>query len=127
MLIFKNRTRGTEMKYKKDDILINKIFEAEPLSTINFFVVNGVEDDKYICKSQEEPSIEIPRDEIEDEFVSITEVYWYFEIYDFIKQRWSSTNTRMTIQEMAVEYGPYHDTLKWEPDLARGFRLKEQI
>lgn len=114
-------------KYKKDDILINKIFEAEPLSTINFLVVNGVEEDKYICKSEEEPSIEIPRDEIEDEFVSVTEVYWYFEIYDFIKQRWSSTNTRMTIQEMAVEYGAHHDTLKWEPDIARGFRLKEQI
>lgn len=114
-------------KYKKDDILINRIFESESISTINLLIVREVKDGKYICKSEKEPSIEIPIVEIEDEFVSVTEVYWYFEIYDFIKQRWSSTNTRMTMQEIAVEYGAYHDTLKWEPDLARGFRFKEKI
>lgn len=114
-------------KYKKDDILVNKIFESESISTINLLIIREVKDGKYICKSEKESSIEIPIAEIEDEFASVTEVYWYFEIYDFIKQRWSSTNTRMTIQEMAEEYGAHHDTLKWEPDLARGFRMKEKI
>ena len=39
-------------KYKKDDILINRIFESESISTINLLIVREVKDDKYICKSQ---------------------------------------------------------------------------
>lgn len=106
-------------KFKQGDVLVNKEENNKPNPTL--FLVEEVSDEGYMIDN----SIITDLETIENEFVSERDVLWYFEIYDYVTEKFYMRSTRMTMNEMDEEFGANHYTLSWKPMYNLGFRLKE--
>lgn len=106
-------------KFKVGDTLVS-IGAAEVQNPIKYKIM-GVQQDyyKFDCVSPR------PVEEVDEKFINITEVLWYFEIYDYVSKKYAMHPTRMTMNEMDEELASNHDTLSWKPIYALGFKLKE--
>lgn len=76
-----------------------------------------------ICYFADGSNMEI--EDLERYYINEQDVLWYFEIYDYMSKKYIMNPTRATTAEMDKEHAGHHDTLRWEPIYALGFKLKE--
>ena len=68
-----------------------------------------------------------PISELNAKYISVNNVLWYFEIYDYVTKTWKLIpDRRFPIEEADNKFASNHDTVGWRPMYALGFALKEE-
>lgn len=119
--VYKYRIKPDETtKFKVGDKLVDKGADGEenPIRFELTSIVDGIVklDDCWDCSLEE----------LYERYISVEDVLWYFEIYDYGNKTWRLlTDRRFTIREANDLFASSHDTSKWRPMYSLGFALKD--
>lgn len=108
-----------DTKFKVGDTLVFKDSE-EGLCPMTY-TITDIDETNYKFEYTSPTAIE----EVDKDFINERDVLWYFEIYDYISKEYSMYPKRITRAELEKEYASKHDTFRWKPIYALGFKLKE--
>jgi len=108
-----------DTKFKVGDTLVFKDSE-EGLCPMTY-TITDIDETNYKFEYTSPTAIE----EVNKDFINERDVLWYFEIYDYISKEYSMYPKRITRAELEKEYASKHDTFRWKPIYALGFKLKE--
>ena len=91
-------------------------------ATPDVFELTRLDDGKAMVDGYIECSLK----ELYECYISVENVLWYFETYDYVTKKWKLiTSSRFTIKEADGLFAISHNIAKWRPLYPLGFALKE--